>query len=149
VFTSAKQLTDRHSPAIEQEALASLLEEGAYDRHVRRMRRLNGERRKTLLNALRLRFADTVVIEGADAGLHFVAWLKQLPRSMEASLIESSRRAGVGVHCISPLYDGALNEERADQIGLVMGYAALEPRQIQKGVQLLAKAVQELTAQRP
>ncbi len=78
VFATAKQLTDRHSPIIEQEALASLIESGAYESHVRRVRRLNGERRETMLNALRHRFGDEISIEGADAGLHVVMWLNRL-----------------------------------------------------------------------
>lgn len=42
VFAAAKQLLDRHSPVAEQEALALLIESGAYESHVRRVRRLNG-----------------------------------------------------------------------------------------------------------
>ena len=43
-FAKAKRLADRHSPGLEQEALADLIESGAYERHVRRVRRRNGER---------------------------------------------------------------------------------------------------------
>ena len=63
-FVSAKQLSDRHSPVAEQSALAALIESGLYERHVRRVRRLNGERRQILLHALRRRFTDRVLIEG-------------------------------------------------------------------------------------
>ena len=48
-FAKAKRLTDRHTPSLEQEALADLIESGAYERHVRRVRRRNGERRAALL----------------------------------------------------------------------------------------------------
>jgi GntR family transcriptional regulator/MocR family aminotransferase len=51
-FAKAKRLTDRHSASLEQEALAALIESGAYERHVRRVRRRNGERREALLTAL-------------------------------------------------------------------------------------------------
>jgi GntR family transcriptional regulator/MocR family aminotransferase len=44
-MATAKRLADRHSTTSEQEALATLIENGAYERHVRRVRRLNGERR--------------------------------------------------------------------------------------------------------
>ena len=144
VFATAKQLLDRHSPVAEQEALASLIESGAYESHVRRVRRLNGERRQTLLNALRRGFEDRIAIEGADAGLHVVVWLKDLPRSLEAPLVEGARRAGVGIHSISPLYDGEVDEGPADRVGLVMGYSALSTRQIEKGVRLLLEAVEHV-----
>jgi hypothetical protein len=48
-FALAKRLTARHSPGLEQEALADLIKGGAYEQHVRRVRRRNGERRAALL----------------------------------------------------------------------------------------------------
>lgn len=147
VFTIAKQLTDRHSPVTEQEALASLIESGAYESHVRRVRRFNSERRETLLNAVRHRFGDKVAIEGADAGLHIVAWFRDLPRSLEAMVIEKAKHAGVGVHSVSALYDASASSIRSDQIGLVMGYAALDTRRIERGIHLLAEAVEDVRAE--
>ncbi|MCH4560555.1 GntR family transcriptional regulator/MocR family aminotransferase [Mesorhizobium sp. USDA 4775] len=144
VFATAKQLLDRHSPVAEQEALASLIESGGYESHVRRVRRLNSERRGTLLAALRRAFADRIVIEGADAGLHVVVWFKDLARPLEDVLIEEARRAGVGVHPISPLYAREM-DDRCDRIGLVMGYSALAMRQIENGVRLLAGVVRRLS----
>jgi GntR family transcriptional regulator/MocR family aminotransferase len=144
VFARSKELTDRHSPVMEQEALASLIESGTYESHVRRMRRLNGERRKALLNAVRHSFGDRIAIEGADAGLHVVMWFRELSRSLEEAVIERARRAGVGVYSIASLYGTYADDIRADQIGLVMGYAALDIRNIERGVHLLAGVVEEL-----
>ncbi|TIP25866.1 MAG: PLP-dependent aminotransferase family protein [Mesorhizobium sp.] len=149
VFATAKQLLDRHSPVAEQEALASLIESGGYESHVRRVRRLNGERRETLLAALRRAFADRIVIEGADAGLHVVVWFKDLPRSLEDVLVEEARRAGVGVYSISPLYGRETDEGRADRIGLVMGYSALTTGQIENGVRFLTHAVERVRRNSP
>lgn len=146
VFATAKRLTDRHSPLTEQEALASLIESGAYERHVRRARRLNGERREALLNALRLELADTIAIDGADAGLHIVVWFRDLPASAEAGVIEAARRAGVGVHAIAAFYGKRPGAARPDRAGLVMGYAALDGRQIERGVRRLAEAVAQVRA---
>ncbi|RAZ85692.1 PLP-dependent aminotransferase family protein [Mesorhizobium hawassense] len=146
VIATAKQLIDRHTPVTEQEALASLIESGAYERHVRRARRLNRERRETLLNALEYAFGKRITVEGADAGLHVVVWFRELPGSAEAVLMDAARQRGVGVYGISPLYDWALGrtEPPKDRLGLVMGYSALTPRQIEKGVQLLAAAFDTL-----
>lgn len=142
VFATAKQLLDRHTPVSEQEALAAFIESGAYESHVRRVRRLNSERRETLLNALRREFGERIAVEGADAGLHVVVWFKELPKSFEGALVETAQRFGVGVHSISPLYDPNAEEGTEDQLGLVMGYSALTTRQIEKGVQLLLTAVE-------
>lgn len=143
VFATAKQLTDRHSPVMEQEALAALIESGAYESHVRRVRRLNRERRETLLNTLGHTFGDRITVAGADAGSHIVVWLKNVPRSQEAALLKNARDLGVGLHSIVPLYD-ADDVCQGDHVGLVMGYAALDTRQIERGIHLLAEAVDQL-----
>jgi GntR family transcriptional regulator/MocR family aminotransferase len=145
VFTTAKQFMDRHSPMAEQEALASLIESGGYESHVRRVRRLNGERREALLNSLRQEFGDRIEIEGADAGLHVVVWFNDLPRSQENRLIEAARRTGLGLHPISPLYQSG--EGHVDRVGLVMGYSALSIRQIEKGVEMLRVVVNQAQAE--
>lgn len=142
VFAAAKQLTDRHSPVVEQDALASLIESGAYESHVRRARRLNNERRQTLLNALRSRFGEKIAIEGADAGLHLVVRFTRLPLACEQTLIEEADRSGVAVYSATPLYDQPTLDDRLDQVSLVMGYSALDVRRIERGVHLLAQAVE-------
>lgn len=142
LFAAAKQIMDRHTPLIEQEALAAMLESGAYDSHVRRVRRRNAERRQALLDALRRRFGDRIRIEGAAAGLHVVAWFDGLPRKREDALIKAARAKGVGIYPVSALFVGPRGARKT--IGLVMGYSALEVAQIERGCKLLAQAVGEL-----
>ncbi|WNJ87879.1 PLP-dependent aminotransferase family protein [Bosea sp. 685] len=143
LFATAKQLTDRHTPVTEQDALATLIEAGAYESHVRRVRRSNGERRQTLLNALRLKFGDAIEIEGADAGLHIVVWFRTLPARMEGTLVNNARQARIGIHSIASLYDPKSPEAHPDRLGLVMGYAALDLKSIERGVQILGDVVAE------
>ncbi len=59
-------------------------------------------------------------------------------------MIEEARRAGVGVHSISPLHDPNADGLGSDQIGLVMGYAALDTRRIERGVHILAEVVERI-----
>lgn len=146
VFASAKMLTDRHSPAPQQEALALLIENGGYEAHVRRIRRLNRERRETLLNALVRKFGSTIDIEGADAGLHLVVWLKQISLSDEASLIEMASKEGVRLYSIRSLYSEMATANSKTNVGLVLGYSSMEPRQIERGVHILANITQKLIA---
>ncbi|WP_102324776.1 MocR-like pyridoxine biosynthesis transcription factor PdxR [Komagataeibacter saccharivorans] len=141
VFTAAKQLVDRHTPTVEQDALASLLESGLYERHIRRVRRRNGERRRCLLDALDQAFGARIAIEGADAGLHVVVWLRDLPATVEAELMARGRQKGIGLYPVSPLYDPARPEDAPACAGLIMGYAALDDRQIRQGVGMLAEVV--------
>lgn len=139
IFATAKQYADRHTTSAEQEALASLIESGSYDRHVRRMRRLNAERRTVLLACLEREFGRSVTVEGADAGLHVVVWFNDLPRSKQELICDAARKAGVGLHPVSPHYLAGLAPD--DRLGFVLGYSALSSSQIGKGVSALKTAV--------
>ena len=141
-FAKAKRLTDRHSPGLEQEALADLIESGAYERHVRRVRRRNGERRAALLAALSEALGDAVTVVGADAGLHVVVWLNRVPRAREDALIARAHAAGLGVYPIAPLYAPPPASARPDMAGLVMGYASLDEQGIEQGVRMLREVLE-------
>lgn len=138
-FAQAKRLADRHAPSLEQEALADLIESGAYERHVRRVRRRNGERRTALLAALSANLGDAVTLAGADAGLHIVAWLNGIPRAAEEDFAQQAANVGLGIYPISPLYDRTGSAPRPDCAGFVLGYAALSMASIEKGIGLLAE----------
>jgi GntR family transcriptional regulator/MocR family aminotransferase len=148
-FRAAKRLADRHTPCLEQEALTDLITSGAYERHVRRVRRRNGERRAALLTALQAQLRDQVRVAGAEAGLHVVAWLPRLPMDQEATFVAAARAAGVGLYPITPLYDPSFTSDRPDHSGFVMGYASLDDRDITRGVERLTAALEAVTAQRP
>lgn len=144
VFEAAKQLADRHTSMLQQEALAELIENGAYERHIRKQRRLNQKRRQILIDALEAEFGSAVKIEGAEAGLHLVVWFNDLPASLEGDLIKGAREHGVGIYSVRPLCDPPLSRGRNEQIGLVMGYASMDEESIPKGVRLLRKAYDKL-----
>jgi GntR family transcriptional regulator/MocR family aminotransferase len=140
-FARAKRLADRHAPSLEQEALAKLIGSGAYERHVRRVRRRNGERRTTLLAALSATLGGSVTVVGADAGLHVVAWLNRVPRAREDALIAQAHAAGLGLHPVSPLYASVSAVDRPGVAGLVMGYASLDEPSINRGVRILRRVL--------
>lgn len=125
-----------------------MLENGAYERHIRHVRRRNAERWQTLLDALHRRFRDRIHIAGAAAGQDLVVWFRDLPRESEAMLTEAARAKGVGIYPISPLFDLCHPERRPDMSGVVMGYAALEPRQIEHGYRPFAEAAETILAER-
>ena len=136
VFSEAKRLSDRHTPLLEQEALAELLTSGVYERHVRSIRRRNAERRTVMLGALAAECGPALTIEGAETGLHIVIWIKGVGAARESDLVEAARSIGIGLYPVSPLYDpGAAKPETA---GFVLGYSALDTDTLRRGVALLA-----------
>ena len=68
----AKWLADRQTPVPEQAALADFISEGHLERHIRRMRRIYGERRDALVESLERYFGDRVQIRGDAAGMHLL-----------------------------------------------------------------------------
>ncbi len=149
-FAEAKRLTDRHAPLLEQEAVADLLASGAYERHVRSVRRKNADRRAVLLAALAAELGDRAVVAGTDAGLHMVLWLPGIPTDQESALVADGLAAGIGLYPVSPLYapngglGGRLGGERPACAGLVLGYAALTEEALCRGVAVLAGVVRGL-----
>jgi len=141
---NAKRLMDRQTPALEQDALAGFIASGAYERHVRSARRKNGERRAKLLGCLRKALGTDVTIVGADAGLHVVVWLDRVPIEREGDLLIKAAAAGLGLYPVSALYDPTAVPGLPSVVGLIMGYASLSEREIERGVQRLAAVLAPL-----
>jgi GntR family transcriptional regulator/MocR family aminotransferase len=140
-FRAAKRLTDRHSPTLEQAALAEFIQSGAYERHIRKLRRKNAQRRAALLDAFSEYFGSTVTVQGSEAGLHVVAWFGKYSSTQEEQLAKKARSAGVGIYPISELYEHWRAVAAKRRAGFVFGYAALEERDIRQGVARLAGAL--------
>lgn len=141
VFRTAKRLADRHTPTLEQAALADFIQSGAYERHVRRLRRKNAQRRAALLDALAEHFDDAIEVQGSEAGLHVVVWFNDVDASHEGELAGRARQRGVGVYPISALYGDGQAAASMRRAGFVFGYAALEDGEIRKGIARLADAL--------
>lgn len=138
VFREAKRLTDRHSPRWEQNVLASLIESGTYERHVRRLRRENERRRRALLDAVEQHLAGQGQLVGMAAGLHGVLLLPGLRPQDEPSLQAAALERGVGVYPLSPLFAGPVTEASERPAGLILGYAGLTTQEIHEGIRILA-----------
>jgi GntR family transcriptional regulator / MocR family aminotransferase len=133
-FATARALVDRHSPAVDQAALADFINAGHFARHIRRMRALYAERQALLVDAARHELSGLLEVHSAEAGMHLVGWL---PAGVDD--VEASRRAaayGVGA---PPLSMYSLRPLRRG--GLLLGYTAVGDREIRDGMQRLAKAL--------
>ena len=137
----AKLLADGGSPFLEQEALADFIASGAFERHIRRSRAWNGARRATLLAALHQHLGDAAAVVGANAGLHVVAWLRDVPARRGRDLVQRASAMGVGVYPVTPYYETA-----PARLGLLLGYGSLSEREITTGVKRLAEVVEEMVA---
>jgi len=133
----AKLLDDLGSPTIEQLVLARLIDTAAYDRHLRKARRRNRDRRDALIAAGARRLAGAR-ISGISAGLHA---LVRLPWAVDAQrLLERAAERSVGVY---PLNLHMMEPARATD-ALVLGYAGLSEPAIEEGIRRLAEVLNEL-----
>jgi GntR family transcriptional regulator / MocR family aminotransferase len=100
---------------------------GRFDRHLRRMRTLYADRRRTLTEAL-AELAPQVRLSGLAAGFHAVAHLPD--RANEAHVIGAARDRGVGLYGMSQHRASGLT--RPPQ--LVLGFGNLTDRAIRSGI---------------
>jgi GntR family transcriptional regulator/MocR family aminotransferase len=140
-FARAKKLSDWHSPLLEQGALAELIGTGTYERHVRQIRRRNGQRREQLLAQLARHLGNQVTVIGSSAGLHVVVWFNYISWTKEQKLIDLAEKNGVGLYGVSPLYDTKERRLTMPVAGAVFGYAALSSEQIEEGCLRLRKTL--------
>jgi GntR family transcriptional regulator/MocR family aminotransferase len=130
----AKRYADAGSPAIDQAVFARLIASGGYDRHLRKARRRQAERRRALVAAV-ARYLPQARVEGAAAGLHAVV---RLPAPVDAEQVrERALTRGVSVYPLSAWYADPPPETSR----LVLGYGGLTPPAIAEGVRRLSKAV--------
>jgi GntR family transcriptional regulator/MocR family aminotransferase len=149
VFRAAKRLADRHASVIEQRVLAALIDSGAYERHVRRMRREHERRRQALLDAVARHLPATAHVTGTAAGLHVVLWLPSFMPRDEPALVAAARAKGVGVYAVSPLFAEPPSDDHPRPAGLTLGYGSLSTAQIEAGMAILGTVVGELSRPTP
>jgi GntR family transcriptional regulator/MocR family aminotransferase len=127
-FRRAKWLADRHTPVPEQAALADFISEGHLERHVRRMRRIYGERRNALVESLQRHFGDRVTIYGDAAGMHV------LVRFDDEKIAEKAAAAKVQLVGSASCYLTA-----APRGEFIVGFSSTGERSIREGIRRLAE----------
>lgn len=135
-LVTAKRDADGGSPIIEQQALARLIEMGAFDRHLRRARKVYRARRDAFLDAVARELPDWSVA-GAVAGLH--VWLRPPGEIDAAALIGAAAARGVAIEAT------AVTSGQLDRLsGLALCYARLDADHATEVVARIADAVRDV-----
>ena len=129
-------LVDYHTPTFEQEVLADFMSEGHFERHLRRSRARNEQRRGALLEAMDSELGDAVQVTGENAGVHLVAWLREVTAARLEAILSLAASRGLGIYPVSPYY---IRPPRRG--GLLLGYACLTEREIRDGITLLGNVL--------
>lgn len=133
-FTAAKWLCDRHTATLEQQTLAAFIAEGAYERHLRGVRRRNAARRQALLDSIAAHLRDRVEVTGDGAGAHLVLWPRS--RVSEQEIVSRAAAHGVRVYGIAGYF---LRKPRT--AGILLGYSRLKEHEIREGIRRLAQVL--------
>jgi GntR family transcriptional regulator/MocR family aminotransferase len=144
IFRSVKTLLDTACPTNTQLALAEFMHDGHFERHLRRTRARNAERRAVLLESIDRHLGGRVEVSGSEGGLHILLWLSGVPARRSADLIARAERAGVGVYPIGPFY-----ARPPRRTGLLLGYTSLTEKEIAEGIRRLATAIASMSVRRP
>ncbi|MFE5585167.1 PLP-dependent aminotransferase family protein [Kitasatospora sp. NPDC056531] len=130
----AKRFADLGNPVLPQLVLARLMESGELDRHLRLLRRRHRRRRDAVIAAVRTHLPGATV-HGAAAGLHLMLTLPEELSCNDTELAEAALAAGVKVQPLS------WHARLPCPPGLVLGYAAGSPGEIEEGVAVLGQLV--------
>jgi GntR family transcriptional regulator/MocR family aminotransferase len=130
-------ITSRHAPLLEQAVLCDFIADGHFGRHVRRMRGIYAERRAVLLECARERLAGLLDIIGVEAGLQAAGWLRDGIAGNAATA--TAARRDVELTPLSRYHRG-----RATREGVQLGFAAVDAREIRRGVADLVAALEPL-----
>lgn len=136
-FAAAKSLVERCPPLAPQMVVTDFLDEGHFNRHLRRMRTLYAKRQSVLIEALNDTLGNRVDVSSDEAGLHLTVFLGDGldDRDVSAAL----RRRGIVAPPLSFYASRPL-----DRDGLVLGYAAITEEEIREGVRAIAEALDAL-----
>ncbi|GAA3406056.1 PLP-dependent aminotransferase family protein [Paenibacillus hodogayensis] len=133
-YRRLKWFADRHTSALEQLILARFMEEGYFERHIRRMKKIYRQRREALVRSLRQELPQAKIL-GQSAGMHLVVELPDTRFTRE--LLEGIRAEGVQVYAVEHY---ALRPGRHER-QIVMGYGGLTAELIREGVVRLRRAI--------
>lgn len=134
VFAAAQSASMRHAPLIDQAILCDFIAEGHFARHIRRMRELYAERLAVLLESAHKKLSGVLEISTVEAGLQTVGWLQNGLSAERAAA--AAAKYEVEVVPLSRYASGHVKKN-----GLVLGFAAVDARELRRGVDQLARAL--------
>lgn len=114
--------------------LATFIQKGHLERHIKRIELLYKKRRERLLSALTQLLDSSVEILGHTSGLHVLIRIKS--KSSDKEIIERSRASGLGLVSTQPFY-----YRKRTRGEFVFGYADLTEEMIDEGVKRLRRVL--------
>jgi GntR family transcriptional regulator/MocR family aminotransferase len=138
-FAAARLIMDRHSAVMDQAILCDFVTEGHFGRHIRRMREIYASRLAVLREAVQRKLAGALRIPEVEAGVHTVGYLSNGIRA--EAVARTAARDNVEV---IPLEAFTLKAPVPE--GLLLGFGAVDDRELRRGVDVLAATIEKPVA---
>ncbi len=135
----AKAVLDRHNAIMPQMVLADFMAGGHFGRHIKRTREAYAERRRALLDGIAAGLADELECGPSDAGLDLCVHFRR-PLD-DARVAAAAQVAGIEVRPLSYYANRAATPECAFPPGLVLGFSAITPSEIDQGLTVLGRVL--------
>lgn len=136
-FCEHKRLSDHHTDSVTQLALASFLENGTLEKHIRRMKREYKSRRDCLIQCLQDQFGDQVHVGGETAGMNLVAAFDGI--NFGGETVQKMLEHGVYA---APVERRVRGRERYGN-ELILRYSGLTKEELEEGVKRLKEGINE------
>jgi GntR family transcriptional regulator/MocR family aminotransferase len=132
-FDKAVSITGQFAPLILQATVNDFIKQGYFATHLKRMRRLYARRQANFVKLCEEHLADWVTISENDSGMQLLASFKRPFK--DSDVVAAAVTEGLDVQGISINYHSTEPEH-----GLLLGYAAMDERQILRAVLALRAA---------
>lgn len=120
---------------LEQKVLAEFMHDGSWEKHLRRICKINRQRHDWIISAIKEFFGDKITISGENAGLHL---LIQYPSNQsQEELLRRARDKGVLLYSISDCY---IDKSTIPEDVFLLGFARMDMDDIYSGIKKLAEA---------
>jgi len=122
---------------IEQAALAEFIDNGAYDRHLRKLRKKCKEKRDLLISLLTKHFGEDISLSAIEGGLHLIWHLPNdfgTANDLSKDMLHTYK---IGLYGVQTGGSMVVQGKKFDKQALVFGYASLSLEEIETGVDQL------------
>lgn len=120
-----------------QRPLAVFMEDGGFHRHIRRMRRIYGQRRRAFLDLARSALGESVTVEDHQAGMQVL--LRLADGTDDRAIAAAAAKRGVSVSALSDYHARPTRDA-----GLLCGFCAFDDAEMAAAMEDLAAALQEI-----
>ncbi len=132
-----RQLYRDYFPSVsllEQRTMATFMEHGHWERHIRRMRMIYKKKHDILLRSIETHFGKQAVLIGQGAGLHVVLILPDTLQS-EAEIIDRARQKSIRLFPFSEFHVAGQPEATT----LLLGFGGMTGSEIEQGIAILSQ----------